>query len=283
MIVWGHERLEVTNYRSGTLAKLPRLGSPEKEGALRNTTRLTVYDLMKLPVVESKGSETIRGAKGDGHVVGSISGKVISDEEIGKVNGHYRHVAETILEVHALETAGKTVAIVEDVAIFLLLLKFFTEHMNQDGSLPAKRWRNMWKALFEAGDVSRAFCPQRFKAIRDHLSSLQLLDWKDETYQIGWYDEDGEYHKGLACKWQASEQLIGMLEEPVEQALDNDGGREASFVRTKLLSTLQSIVLLTPEDTKKPILIELDADLRLNPDEIAPLITPFDAFTGLAA
>ena len=31
VVVWGNEYREVTNYRSGTLAKLPRLGTPERE------------------------------------------------------------------------------------------------------------------------------------------------------------------------------------------------------------------------------------------------------------
>ena len=97
------------------------------------------------------------------------------------------------------------------MAIFLLLAKFFTEHMNSDGSLPVERWKKMWQALFEAGDVDRAFCPQRFKGIRDYLSSLGLLDWQDETYCLGWYEESGEYHKGKACKWKASEKLMDML------------------------------------------------------------------------
>ncbi|MBT7070080.1 MAG: hypothetical protein HN975_04230, partial [Anaerolineae bacterium] len=51
-IVWGQKKLEVTNYKSGTLAKLPRLGTEEKERALRNTTRVTVDELARLPVIE---------------------------------------------------------------------------------------------------------------------------------------------------------------------------------------------------------------------------------------
>ncbi len=112
-------------------------------------------------------------------------------------------------------TAGRTVVTNEDVAIFLLLLRFFSENMNTDGSMPVRRWKKMWQALFEAGDINRAFCPQRFKVIRDHLSSLQLLDWQDETYRIGWFDEDGEYHKGKSSKWHASERLMGMLQGTV--------------------------------------------------------------------
>ena len=283
VIVWGKERLEVTNYRSGTLAKLPRLGTSEKEESLRNTTRLSVYDLMKLPVVEKDKPEIDREANVGGDVAGSVTGKAISDDEVEKIDGHYRLLAHTVLETHALRTAGRTVVTVEDIAIFLLLLRFFNTNMNQDGSMPVKRWKKMWQALFEAGDINRAFCPQRFKAIRDFLSSLQLLDWKDETYRIGWYDEDGKYHKGKACKWQASDKLLKMLQEPAEQAHYEKGEGEASFIRTALLLELKSIVQLRLEETKQPILIEFDSHLRLNPDEIAPLITTFEAFIGVAA
>ena len=283
-LVWGKDRLEVTNYKSGTLAKLPRLGSAEREEALRNTTRLTVDDLARLPVVEAvESSAGLKRAAGRVDIGGSISGKAIDDDELDKIDGHYRLVADILLEAHELRTAGRTVVTNEDTAIFLLLLKFFSENMNQDGSMPVRRWKRMWQALFESGDINRAFCPQRFKVIRDHLSSLQLLDWKDETYRIGWYDDDGKYHKGKSCKWQASEKLMGILEEPAEQVLYQEGEGEASFIRTTLLSELKSIVRLLPEETKLPILIEFDSHLRINPDEIAPLITPFEAFTGLAA
>ncbi len=283
-LVWGRERLEVTNYKSGTLAKLPRLGSAEREESLRNTTRLSVDDLARLPVIETvEKSAGLERAAGRVDVGGSISGKVIDEDELDKIDGHYGEVAVALLKSHEIKTAGRTVVTNEDVAIFLLLLRFFSQNMNADGSMPVKRWMKMWNALHEAGDAGRAFCPQRFKAIRDFLSSLELLDWKDGTYRIGWFDEDGKYHKGKACKWQASEKLMGMLQEPAEQARYQEGEGEASFIRTTLLSELKSIVQLPPEETKRPILIDCDSHFRLNPDEIAPLITPFEAFTGLAA
>jgi hypothetical protein len=283
VIVWGQEELEVSNYRSGTLAKLPRLGSPEKEEALRNTTRVSAYDLQKLPVVDGDKQQPRTTIKVGSDVAGSISGKVIDDDELAKIDGHYGVVAEALLESHEVRTTGRTVVTAEDVAIWLMLLRFFTQNMNADGSMPVKRWKNMWQALFEAGDINRAFCPQRFKAIRDHLSSLELLDWQDQTYRIGWYDEDGNYHKGKSCKWQASEKLMEMLQGPAEQKRYQLGGGGTSFIRTEILSDLQSIDQLAVEDTKRPILIEFDSNLRLNPDEIAPLIAPFEAFSGLAA
>ena len=281
VVEWGEEKYEVLTYKSGTLAKLPRIETPEREEALRNTTVLTVNDLQSLPVVEEDKGSVVR--RRSSPQAGSISGKHISEEELQKVNGHYRLVAESLLEVHSLKTSGKTVATIEDAAIFLMLLKFFTQNMNPDGSLPVNRWLEMWKAVFEAGDIDRSFCPQRFKTIRDHLSGLGLLDWRDETYRIGWTDEDGKYHKGKACKWQASEELMEKLEIPAVAAVVKKRGGGASFIRTTLIEFFKSIAQQPPEETTRPVLVDPEAPLRLNPDEINRFIKPFEAFTGLAA
>src|SRR5262249_48893626 len=69
----------------------------------------------------------------------------------------------------------------------------------------------LWRALYQAGDVQRGFNPKRFAAVRNHLSSLvvdgeALLDWEDETYSAG-----------QACKWRASEKLMGMIEQERER------------------------------------------------------------------
>ena len=95
----------------------------------------------------------------------------------------------------------------EDMATFLLLLGFFTRNMNTDGSLPWARFEAFWTALYQAGDVERAFNPKRFAAIRNHVSALvvdgeALLEWEDETYSAG-----------RACKWRASEKLMEMIEK----------------------------------------------------------------------
>lgn len=282
-LVWGQAKLEVTNYKSGTLAKLPRLGSVDKEEALRNTTRLTVDDLARLPVVEEIKKVSTKGQTASREVVGSILGKVITREELDGVSGLYGEVAAALLRTHEIRTAGRTVVTNEDVAIFLMLLKFFSQNMNSDGSLPVERWKKMWNSLFEGGDIDRAFCPQRFKAIRDFLSSLGLLDWKDRSYCLGWYDQEGEYHKGKACKWQASGKLMEMLEEPAEEEDYDVGGGRTSFIRTALLEDVQTLIQLPLEQTIRPVRIEIDHQLRLNPDDLAPLITPFEAFIGVAA
>ena len=67
---------------------------------------MDIHDLMKLPVVkESRANNHERQLSS---LPESISGKHISDEEIDAVNGHYRLVAESLMEVHALKTKVKT-------------------------------------------------------------------------------------------------------------------------------------------------------------------------------
>ena len=58
----------------------------------------------------------------------------------------------------------------EDVAIFLVLLEFFGENPNEDGSMPYKRFAGMWQKLYEDSDVSRSFDNKRFAWIRNRVS-----------------------------------------------------------------------------------------------------------------
>jgi hypothetical protein len=84
----------------------------------------------------------------------------------------------------------------------LALIRACTLHPNPNGSLPVMRVKGLWDAAFKAGDASRAFSFHRFQAIRNMLSDLELLEW-----------EDADYRFGRACRWRASEKLMGMMEE----------------------------------------------------------------------
>ena len=102
----------------------------------------------------------------------------------------------------------------------------------------------------------------------------------------GWTDEDGKYHKGKACKWQANEDLMATLELPVAGSLAADNKKEgggASFIRTTLIEFFKSITQQPSDETIRPVLFDPESPLRLNPDEINHFIKPFEAFTSLAA
>ena len=74
--------------------------------------------------------------------------------------------------------------------------------MNEDGSLPWKRFKGLWDALFKAADIDRAFDPKRFAALRNYLSSLGLLDWKNSTYHLGHWSNGVGVGQGLCVEGQ---------------------------------------------------------------------------------
>ena len=135
--------------------------------------------------------------------------KAITPEDLTKMP-RLRKVA-MFLGLPKEKCSGRVAVTVEDMAVFLLLLGFFTRNMNKNGTLPWARFEGLWTALYQAGDVQRAFNPKRFAAIRNHLSSLVvdgdvLLEWEDETYSMG-----------RACKWRASERLMDMMKQEREE------------------------------------------------------------------
>ena len=79
--------------------------------------------------------------------------------------------------------------------------------MNRDGTLPGDRIKGLWTALYQAGQVERGFCTNRYKVLRDLLTDKGLLTWEDERYDLT--SGDG---KGQACKWHGNDSLLALLE-----------------------------------------------------------------------
>ena len=207
VLAWGEKRGELLNYRSGQLGKLPRERHRFEE--LKKTTRIWSFDLLRLPPVlePARNTESRRSNK----IEGSISGRLFSDDELGQLKGHYRHVAQTLLQNHPLRTSSRAIAIADDVAIFLMLLRFITGHMNSDEVFRKSGLRNCGPHCSKLATSIVPFEDKRFASIRNYLSSLGLIDWQDATYRIGWVDDQGQYHWGRAARWKASEKLMDML------------------------------------------------------------------------
>ena len=140
-------------------------------------------------------------------MVGSITGRHFGDDELAMLKGTYLDLGGELLGGQKLVATGRKVVTEEDLAIFLMLLRFFTSNMNADGSLPTARWIEMWTALHEAGDIGRPWCHHRYAAMRNYLSSKGLLSWEDAGYLIGGVGGDGRYVPGQAAKWHASEDV----------------------------------------------------------------------------
>ena len=160
---------------------------------------------------------------------GSIAGHHFGPEELAKLGGGYLSLAKELLGETKLVATGRKVVTEEDLAVFLMVLRFFTSNMNADGSLPVARWREMWTALFGAGDVGRAWCHHRFATMRNFLSDKSLIAWQDESFVVGVYGEDGRFVPGKAAKWKASEELMAKM-EAVDVQEAGVGGDVASEV-----------------------------------------------------
>lgn len=226
---WGWGKYELQTYKSGQLAKLPR-EALERAEELMATTRVPVDELRRVKAHEVMRPEVGRPRGPCPCVtgvtrrerVGSIEGRHFDSEELARLEGGYLDLARELLGAGKMVASGRKVVTAEDMAIFLMLLRFFTAHMNQDGSLPTARWREMWKALHEAGDVSRPWCHRRYAAMRNHLSEKRLLAWDDEGYWVGGTGGGGGHVPGKAARWHAGARLVELMEAG-ERTLDGRG------------------------------------------------------------
>jgi|GEM_PF-2032537 len=264
VVTWGDDG-RISNYTAGILAKIPR--QVDRFDEWKRTTVLDQFQIRRqiaklrsmtpkvnpTPSVASveKITAMVESTPSRSKAAGSIGGKLIGEEELAQLvgDGRYRRVAAALMGSHVLKTSGRSVVTTEDVAAFLLLLKFFTDRMNADGTLPVKRFEALWTGLYEAGDLERAFDCHRFKKIRDYLSDLGLIGWEDSTFIVPRIDEAGRRRKGRACKWKAGQVLMDVLDweqersegdepeehvfkEPTVVKADEGGRGEASLVGT---------------------------------------------------
>ena len=291
---WGQKKGELLGYRSGQLAKLPR--DSHRFDELKKTTVLTSIDLFRLPVVEKKLS-TQKSVGTNHSAAGSISGKLISAEELSELNDQYKTISELLLEKQKLSAGNRVIVDSKDVAIFLMLLKFFTKNMNSDGSLPQLRFKKLWTSLFEIGDVDRCFDDKRFARIRNYLSSLSLIEWEDNRYVIGVTNHQGK-RSGKACKWRAADLLMSWLEptnfqsessvqsgitESVVDSTYQYEERETSLARTSIPEDIQNLVRTPDSKTIRPEQRDIVPLSRLSADDLVHLVGSYDEQMLLAA
>lgn len=262
---WGQQKLELQNYTSGQLCKLPREAASRFE-ELQNTARLTIHDLMKLRLPERQDIKETRLVQKNS---GSITGRGVTDDALAKMP-HYRAVAELLLGHHPLATSGRAVATAEDIAITFLVVTHCMGSMYADGSLPTARIKGLWDSLYDAGDVERQHDCKRFAVVRNYLSSLGLIDWEDHNYVVGKKGPDGKRHGGQAAKWQFSAALVSWLGDTRE--------RETSIEGTTLSQSVQSLVRLPFSETIRPVEIPPPPPIHLQPDRITEILANYDQY-----
>jgi len=273
---WGTDQYELTTYKSGVLAKVPR-GLVYRFDEFRKTTVVSVTDLRKLPVVQ-KTENTADKKPTIAWCGGSFSGHHFGEEHLAglKEGGKYSVVAEALLSGEELTTKSRAKVTVLDMAIVLMLGEFFTNNMNSDGSMPTARWEGTWKRLREESDIDRAWDHKRFKILRDRLSSLGLIEWEDQSYSLGWRKSDGEYVPGHAAKWKFSLELMNQLAASADTAVasTSEGEREHPLWEQELLNWSSSLPITPDKETIRPILVLRQPVYLYSPDELTSFVQP---------
>jgi hypothetical protein len=121
-------------------------------------------------------------------------------------------------------------------------LRFFKLNPNPDKSLPLARAERLWLALYQSGDFSRGWNHNRFKAVRDWLSSLGHILWHDNRYCLG-----------KACRWEITDEFMALLDEYAAQ-VESGGQSKPSFSYTakgpgQFLVPVFSCLFEQPPDT----------------------------------
>ena len=192
---------------SGQFAKLPRM-MLSRFDEFTKTTVLNDRQISQLSmrfkdesVVSGKPVVELAKARG------SLTGCVVKRCNLDRWDA-YLAVARKLVAT-PLTTTGREVATAEDMAVMLMILEACTKAMNADGSMPTARIGENWEILHAHGDVNRPWCPRRFAALRNLLSTQGFIDWKDAHYLPAALSPDG---KGQAAKWRASEALMNLIE-----------------------------------------------------------------------
>lgn len=297
VIEWGRRKYEVLSYKSGMLAKVPR-GLLSRFDELKNTTRISASDILfHLPAPETYGGPVV---KNDSLIriepsCGSICGKHFDAETLAGLekNGRFGLVAASLISAHPLKTSGRSVVTVEDMAIALMLGEWLTNNLPANGAMPTKRWAELWKALFESGDVERGWDHKRYAVIRNYLSSLGLIEWEDESYRPGWFAEDGTFVKGRAAKWRFSAQLMAKLAKASEKQMEVcvPEQKSSSFIgggsilygnpiTASLLIWACSLTRTPSEDVIRPVEVIPIRPERLHPDLVTQFVGYFDVLAA---
>jgi hypothetical protein len=190
----------VEGMKCGGLAKFPREMITRADEFMA-TTRLTT-DQLQAMVDSPLPEELSKPAPMEGEVikmpVGSVRTKQI---DVNRIKW-YLPLAGHLMGKKAHKVGKEVVANVTDCAIFLTLLEFFTLNPCPDGALPQKRFMELWQAMYECADISRAWDNKRFAYLRNLLSDKGCIHWINKKYEPNW---------GRAMKWHASAKLMGDL------------------------------------------------------------------------
>lgn len=232
------EKIEVNNFspkdiNMGKLAKIPR-DIVQNLQAFKNTTRISIFDIADL---QEKITARPKIIKLKQNLKGSNGSKIFNENELMQLSpgGVYYNAAIKLMNNKYLKTKTSRNVIFEDMAVVLMLGKFFsTTGKNNNNAMPFARFKELHNAIMDDCNVLniniRGFDNNRFAVCRNYLSELNLLTWEDETYSPAYIVNGEIIIDGKCCKWTFSEELISLLSPIIIRERE-----EASLVRHDLI------------------------------------------------
>jgi hypothetical protein len=218
IITWAKGARKIESMQSGCLAKIPR----EIVNRIDEFKRTTVLSFDDIEELEQKAEQLVIPEPKKLSIfkrVGSTSTHPIPRHEIDAIKGPYLDFAKTWIS-EPVGTSSRAMVETADLAIALPIVKFCSQKRNVDGTMPTKRIKRIWDALFEEGEVDRAFDYHRWRVIRDSLEAKGGLEMESRYFYTGFVNQGGEFIKGVAAKWKMADWLVEKLDEVLELGFD---------------------------------------------------------------
>ncbi|MGL4421745.1 MAG: hypothetical protein ACRCZF_13845, partial [Gemmataceae bacterium] len=110
------------------------------------------------------------------------------------------------------------------VGILLAILRHCSRTVYADRTMPSERIMGLWRCLKEAGVVKYAANYEIYKAVRDRLADMGLLEEVDWTYLPP--QSAGNLHlEGRGAKWRLSSELLTSLDALLAEKTDDPEGK----------------------------------------------------------
>jgi hypothetical protein len=204
--VWGEKRIE--SIQHGQLAKFPR--EYERFQEWKKTTCVTVRELLKLePQINQV--DNIKLITTSNEYTGSCSGIPFNDELLKRYKSEdLTELAERWLGKYGIAAAKRSLVRPKDMALSMAIIVHCTQDRNKDGSIPQARVEAIWNVARSTGLTDKSWDHHVFTAARNWLEAHGYLVIEDFGYTPG-YNQGGEYVKGQAARWAASEYLIDLV------------------------------------------------------------------------
>lgn len=189
VVRWAGRQIDDLTY--GTFAKLPR-GMTLDEA--KNLHVLRLDDLLHSPKYQAEPVKVEDLGK-----IGSVSFDIATHDQMRRLEEFATSCLPTNL------VAGRNKVTAHDFAVALAILAWTKDHPNKNGTTPTRRIEALWQVMVEQGVAERSFDCQKWKVIRDELSKLGLIDWRDCGY---WFNVGG---KGRAMCWEITDEFAELL------------------------------------------------------------------------